>query len=69
MLSELRQFRFLDNADQMQISFFTLQVFEADTKVTAMGLFEIDLHLFPKLIGTTLTYLIIFCQFNSSEKH
>ncbi|XP_059352875.1 putative gustatory receptor 2a isoform X1 [Daphnia carinata] len=53
---------------QFQLEFLRWDVSQSNVELTAAGLFEITPRLFPKLIGTTMTYVIILWQFQSSEK-
>ena len=37
-------------------------------KISACGFFDIDLTVVSSVVGTMLTYLLILCQFETSEK-
>ncbi|XP_046636993.1 uncharacterized protein LOC124315386 isoform X2 [Daphnia pulicaria] len=50
-----------------KIDIFALSVLNSLPKITAIGVFDVDLHLVPTLIGTTLTYLIILGQFQFTK--
>ncbi|KAK4025226.1 hypothetical protein OUZ56_014301 [Daphnia magna] len=50
-----------------QLNFFIVDALDSLPKITALGLFDVNLHLAPSIVGTTLTYLIILCQFQYSK--
>ncbi|KAI9562828.1 hypothetical protein GHT06_010283 [Daphnia sinensis] len=53
---------------QNQVSFLALDILQSLPRISALGYFDINFELLPKMIGTTLTYVIILYQFHSSEK-
>ncbi|EFX71465.1 hypothetical protein DAPPUDRAFT_346847 [Daphnia pulex] len=53
---------------QEQVNMLTTEVFLSLPRVTAMEYADLDFSLIPTVIGTCLTYLIILCQFQSSEE-
>ncbi|KAI9562555.1 hypothetical protein GHT06_010008 [Daphnia sinensis] len=52
---------------QEKLNFFIVDALDSLPKITALGLFDVNLHLVPSIVGTTLTYLIILCQFQYSK--
>ncbi|XP_046637736.1 gustatory and pheromone receptor 39a-like [Daphnia pulicaria] len=63
----LRKIDHVDINLKNQISFLTADIIQSLPRISALGYFEVNAQLIPKLIGTTLTYLVILCQFQSSE--
>ncbi|XP_046637376.1 uncharacterized protein LOC124315631 [Daphnia pulicaria] len=53
---------------QDQVNMLTTEVFLSLPRITAMEYGDLDFSLIPTVIGTSLTYLIILCQFQSSEQ-
>ncbi|KAK4025582.1 hypothetical protein OUZ56_014643 [Daphnia magna] len=66
--SSLRKIDTTDHQLQNQVSLLELSIVQNLPKLSALGYFDVNLHLIPQLIGTTLTYLFILYQFHSSEK-
>ncbi|EFX71466.1 hypothetical protein DAPPUDRAFT_346848 [Daphnia pulex] len=58
-----------DSHLQEQVNVLTTQVSLSLPRITAMEFGDLNLSLIPKLIGTSLTYLIILCQFRLLEKN
>ncbi|XP_057368101.1 gustatory and pheromone receptor 39a-like [Daphnia carinata] len=68
LTKKLRKLHFEDYALQNQVNVLMMEISNSLPKITAAGFFDVDLQLIPTLIGTTLTYLIILFQFQTSEK-
>ncbi|KAI9562824.1 hypothetical protein GHT06_010279 [Daphnia sinensis] len=66
--SSLRKIDTTDIQLQNQVSLLELSIVQNLPKLSAISYFDVNLHLIPQLIGTTLTYLFILYQFHSSEK-
>ncbi|XP_057367208.1 uncharacterized protein LOC130688251 [Daphnia carinata] len=65
--NSLRKINCLGMDLQNQVSFLALDILQSLPRISALGYFDINFELLPKMIGTTLTYVIILYQFQSSE--
>ncbi|XP_057367442.1 uncharacterized protein LOC130688474 [Daphnia carinata] len=62
---QLQQIEFHDlNHFQEQVNMLATEVLIALPRITAMEYGDLELSLIPTMIGTTITYLVILCQFD-----
>lgn len=66
--NSLRKINCLGMDLRNQVSFLALDILQSLPRISALGYFDINFELLPKMIGTTLTYVIILYQFHSSEE-
>ncbi|XP_057368100.1 uncharacterized protein LOC130689104 [Daphnia carinata] len=67
MIRKLRMTDANEVSLQNQMRFLAEEMIQSLPNITPMGMVHINVQLIPTLMGTTLTYLIILCQFQSLE--